>query len=194
MISIESARTIASYWQSSGTHGIGMAQFASTGTVTDSLFDDIARESDATDSALDRTELAQLLEYVRSLSVAAWSVGHNTAGYLPESSPSLFLDYADAVEAYTDMLGEAPDMLASDDCECGGDELCEYHAIEAHVKSYIRDGVPWIIRPSVHAVNPHGGTARELAFSVRPDSAALPTEFFLARTEVNVADYLARKS
>lgn len=49
LIHTQSAMEIASWWQSPGPHGIDMAQFASTGTVTDALLNAIDREIHATE-------------------------------------------------------------------------------------------------------------------------------------------------
>ena len=123
LIHTQSAMEIAAWWQSPGPHGIGMAQFASTGTVTDALLDDIERESRAaadTRGSAYVTALAALDAYVRACTVPVWAVGSNTAGYLPEGDVSVFLDYADAVDYFRTEVEQAPDNM-TDDPGDGGD-------------------------------------------------------------------------
>lgn len=184
-----SAQTIAAWWQSPGPHGIGMAQFASTGTVTDALLSDIARERAHVPDGPDCDALRALDAYVLACTVPVWTVGRNIAGYLPESDVTPFLDYADAVDYFRTEVEQAPDALADDeDCTCvDGGELCEFDSLDAEVKSYLADDVPAVVNGRVF------GAARELAIALRPESASLPTVYWLNRAEMTVAEYLAER-
>jgi hypothetical protein len=224
VLTTERARGIASTWQSPGTDGIGFAQFASTGTVTDALLDEVAQKihqlttrdaalgiyvtEDGTGGWVDGdlgsveanlADMVALQVYLNGCTVPVWTVGRNVAGYLPESDVAAFLDYADAVEAHRDEVQEAPEsFFADEDGECGGGECldggesCDFHSMEAEVGAYLRDDLPWIIRPSMSAVNPTQ-TPRECSIALRPDHLPLPTVFFLARSERLVSDYLAEQ-
>jgi hypothetical protein len=183
---------VASYWQSPGWRGIGMAQFASTGTVTDALLDDIAREAGDPANAEDMPMLMDLGAYVNACTVPVWVVGRNVAGYLPESDVTAYLDYAEAVEAHRDEVQEAPEQFfADEDGDCGGGEcvdggeLCDFHGWEAAVGAYLKDGAPYASHGRVYA------EPRESSFAIRPDH--LPV-FSLARSERLVADFLAERS
>ena len=164
----EIAMQIASYWHSPSQRDEAITVFASTGTITDGLAEDIDRErkpyrdtwnasfgkSIITPSSLrgvlvdalrNWTMLDALLAYVRACPVTAYTVGKNIAGYLPESDPAYRgLDYREAVQAYMDMLtDEAPEDVARDDeCACCDDYTCELCTVEALVKSYLRDDGP----------------------------------------------------
>lgn len=261
LVNTQSAMQIAAWWQSPGTDGIGMARFASTGAVTSALFDAIARGLKYVQSRREHpgsrernlSALRALDAYVRAATVPVWAVGSNTAGYLPDSDVSPFLDYADAVEHFRSEVSEAPDALTDEsdggDCsadgpcglqdvpddfpvrplatndaatdrgtcgECGrswddaiatsytpapsarcpfeyfhGTENCEFHDLDGQVRAYLADDVPWVITPSVYAVNPHQGEPRELSITLRPESCAIGTVYWLNRAEMTVAEYLA---
>lgn len=197
------AMRIAAQWQSPGTEGSGMAQFASAGTVTDDLLDDIADEGASAQvegRTSDVKELAELRAYVMACTVPVWTVGSNHAGYLPEGDVYAFLSYGDAVDAFTDAVREAPDVLAgtsetggdcSDDgpCEPNGDcaIFCDFHMMEAEVGAYITDEVPGVVRGKVF-VEP-----RELSIALRRESSALPTVYWLQRSERVVSDYVSER-
>lgn len=203
LIHPQSAMEIASWWASPGAHGIGMAQFASTGTVTEALLDDITREIEhaqiqPVDAAMaDGTgyrdknidALRALDAYVRACTVPVWTVGRNIAGYLPESDVTPFLDYADAVDYFRTEVEQAPDALADDeDCTCvDGGELCEFDSLDAEVRAYLTDDVPSVVNGRVF------GGERELSIALRPDSASLPTVYWLNRSEMTVAEYIASR-
>jgi hypothetical protein len=55
-MSFTPAQTIASYYQSPGADGIGFARFASSGTVTPELWDNIARTEETAKSGAVGTE------------------------------------------------------------------------------------------------------------------------------------------
>jgi hypothetical protein len=172
----EVAMEIAAWWHAPNN---ALSAFSHTGTVTNTLIDEIGAELSApTLGPIGRQSLQALRAYLLECTVTAWAVGENTAGYLPEVDPHLTLDYAEAVGAYRDLLTEAPDQLAvqPDDCICvDGGEACEVHALEATVEAYLHDEVP----------NPVGGRVygpeRELAIALYCDSQALPREFWLHR-------------
>jgi hypothetical protein len=183
----EAAMEIAAWWHAPDT---ALAAFSHTGTITDSLVAEIDAELAGPGlTEADQRPLEALRAYLLDCTVTAWAVGDNTAGYLPETDPYLTLDYADAVQAFRDLLTEAPEQLAGepDDCTCvDGGEACEVHALEATVESYLHDDVP----------NPVGGRVsgpqRELAVTLRCDSQPLPREFWLHRRgPTTVRQYLA---
>jgi hypothetical protein len=190
------AREIAALWQSPGVQGIGFAMFASTGTITDALLEDIDREIESmeretgdaermTDVASNLVELRALLAYVNEQNVLVWSVYHNHAGYLPESDGFLTLTYADAVTAYIDELLEAPEALCGDE-ECDGTpdgETCEVCTMDAHVRAYIADEVPSVIGGRVF------GEQRTMALALRSESAGLPTVYSLDSVWLPVSEY-----
>lgn len=173
-IHTQSAMAIAAWYQSPGTHGIGMAQFASTGTITDDLLDDVRRELVSRDAET-MNELLALRAYVDACTVTGWTVGNNVAGYVPESDVMPFLSYADAVARYEEMLREAPeDWYADEPCECDADggELCDMHSMEALVGAFIADEIT------------HGPSEpRDLLMYLRPEFLPLPTAFWLTRTD-----------
>jgi hypothetical protein len=199
MVHTQSAMAIASWWQSPGTHGIGMARFASTGTITDDLIGDIDREIIGGDceTVADRLALGALRAYVRSCTITAYTVGSNTPGYLPESAHT-FLSWADARTAFIDLVSEAPEALTIDadagDCSADGPceitteshgtcdvdslEECEFHSLDAEVKAFLTDDVP------SHT------DGLEFGITLCPDSRALGTHYFLAATECTVADVI----
>lgn len=185
MISTSTAREIAAQWQSLGAHGIGMAQFASSGTVTEALLNDISREVKTAGSA-DLVELCSLSDYVNAQTVTVWTVGSNTAGYLPESDVSQFLDYSDALTEFEDMIRDAPDGFCPDGCECDEEsaEMCDHCSTDSVVSSFIRDECPSVIGSRVF------GEPRELSIALRPDHLPLPKVYWLARTEMTVSEYL----
>lgn len=207
LISTGRAMEIASWWQSPGREGIGMAQFASTGTVTDDLLDDIARElrsvwqayreagKPTEDIPEDIIALEELDSYISACTAPVWTVGSNHAGYMPEGEVHSFLSYADAVGAYADALESAPEDLCGEECECEelADELCDGCSMDAYVKAHLRDDVPWVIRPSVSAIVPTG-QPRELSISLRPEDKPIPTVFWLARSERLISDYVAERN
>lgn len=142
------AREIASWWQ---TPRNSLGIYASTGTITDDLADDITYELDCErdlplDDA-DRATLLQLLTYVRAQSITVWHVGNNEAGYLPTDPESVthMVSYRNAIAAYTDLLDAAADNWAANEtlCECGAEaaELCEYCSTKACAASMIADDV-----------------------------------------------------
>lgn len=201
LISTARAMEIAAYWQSPGSEGIGMAQFASTGTVTDALLEDIAREvaeqaSFVTGSGtqagngMDLLDLRALDAYVNACTVPVWVVGRNVAGYLPESDVTAYLTYAEAVEAHRSEVEEAPEeFFPEDECECvDGGELCDFHSMEAEVGAYLRDDAPSVSHGRVYE------TPRECSIALRPDHLPLPTVFFVAHSVRVVADFLAEQS
>lgn len=192
LIHSEIAQEIAAWWQAPGN---SFSAFAHTGTITDDLIPDIAAEiTEITERWVDRPEapktylaaLRALDAYVRAAVVTVWSVGHNEAGYLPVSVPSRFLDYSEAVDAYRNMVAEAPDTLTnSAECECLGyesvpdSELCDVCSLDAEVKAYLRDGMRI------------GDVAQ--ALSLRSDYTPIPEEFFLMPDSMSVAEYLTSK-
>lgn len=198
LIHTESAREIAAWWQSPGTDGIDFAAFASTGTITEDLGDAITREITRAEArtvphwnGTGAPALRALLAYVRACSVPVWTVGKNIAGYTPESDVHAFLDYADALTAYRDMLTyQAPEDVTRDDpnedCACvDGGELCEWHSVEAHVAAHLRDECPSSV----------GGRAvpgaRPLGIVVSADSWCGSMSYWLAGPEtVNYGEYL----
>jgi hypothetical protein len=174
-------RNIAAGYQSPGYRGIDFAIYASSATITDNLSDAIQieqldiRERMAGNGPVFGSdeapaewlvELSTLLDYVRSEYVVPWSVGHNDAGYLPESTPSLHLSYADAINAYREDLESAADHYSADysadgcDCcsvclsgdddtlaanphdtdACGGGDTCEPCIEVAAIEGYLSDG------------------------------------------------------
>jgi hypothetical protein len=183
----EVAMEIAAWWHAPDT---ALAAFSHTGTITDGLVAEI--DAELADPALaggDRQPLRALRAYLLECTVTPWTVGENSAGYLPETDPYLTLDYADAITEYRNRLTEAPDQMVGgpDECTCvDGGEACEVHALEAMVESYLHDEVP----------NPVGGRVygpeRDLAIALRCDAQALPREFWLHRREpMTVRQYLA---
>jgi hypothetical protein len=176
LIHPEAAMEIAAWWHAPDT---ALAAFSHTGTITDSLVAEIDAElADTRLPDADRLPLQALRAYVRDCWVTPWVVGENTVGYLPETDPYLTLDYADAVQAFRDLLTEAPEQLAGelDECTCtDGGDACEVHALEVTVEAYLHDDVP----------NPAGGRVsgpqRELAVTLRCDSQPLPRELWLRR-------------
>ena len=165
LIHTQTAMEIAAWWQSPGPDGIAFAVFASTGTVTDDLLPDGSPEADA---------LRALDAYVRACSVPMWSVGSNIAGYLPMTDPAVFLDYADAVEHFRDVVEQAPDEMLPDEDEIGADGQSEYDALTAHVGAFLTDDAP-------HTLNGRAfGPERESSISLQLDSAPLPTVYFLS--------------
>lgn len=174
----EAAMEIAAWWHAPDT---ALAAFSHTGTITDGLTAEIDAElSSPAVVATNRQQMEALRAYVLDCTVTAWAVGDNTAGYLPDTDPYLTLDYADAVNAFRDLLTEAPDQMVGqpDECTCvDGGEACEVHALEATVAAYLHDEVP----------NPVGGRVfgpqRDLATTLRCDTQALPREFWLHRRE-----------
>lgn len=189
LISTGRAMQIASWWQSPGREGIGMAQFASTGTVTDELLDDIARESESA-TGTDYGQLVSLKAYVMGCTAPVWTVGSNHAGYLPEGDVHSFLSYADAVGAYSDAIEAAPEELCGGECECEelADELCDGCSMEAHVKAHLRDDIPAVVNGKVFR-EPY-----ELSISLRPEDKPIPTVFWLARSERLISDYVDERN
>lgn len=177
MLTYSEAREIAATWQSPGREGIGFAQFASTGTVTDALLEDIDREL-ATDTLTGefRAELTALRAYVDTLDVRVYSVGSNTAGYLPEADVFYSLAYSDALDAYVDSVREAPSGFFPD--AMSGDEE-EYESMSAHVKAYLTDEIDTL---------PHG-YREPIAFALRPDHLPLPHIYWLACNTTTVKEY-----
>lgn len=181
LIHVQSAMEIAAWHQSPGD-GIGMERFASTGTITDALLEDL----DATLTATmgdEATELRALRAYVHACEAPAFSIGCNTAGYLPEGDVYTFLSYADAAWHFAEMLKAAPENLVPDEVECtcvDGGELCDLHGLEAEVGAFIADEVD-------------DSSGRDMSIALCPESDSLPTIFWLAATEVNVADYVAEQ-
>lgn len=139
LIHTQTAMEIASAWHSPGN---AFAPFASTGTITDGLAEEIAEnialwERDLkrsipvapdTDKTRDQLDALRALNaYVRACTLpVVWSVGHNIAGYVSETDVSMFIDYADAVSAFRDMVKEAPDALSDDECSCVTGPCCGY--------------------------------------------------------------------
>lgn len=206
------ARDIASGYASMGTHGIGMAQFASTGTITEALLDDIDRvifqlenrspalgiyvtddgkggwvEGDLGTVEWNLHQVRTLRTYVDAQKVTVWTVGRNTPGYLPESGPTVHLDYADAVTAYVDMLESAAiDIEGTDECECDTDsgELCAPCSHTAHVRAYITDGgVPTVIGGRAY------GAESELGITLHAESRALSLAYWVNSARMTVTDY-----
>lgn len=188
MITNERAREIASHWSSLGHHGIGMTQFASTGTVTEALLDDIERETGKA-SGSDLAELVSLDDFINTLAVPVWTVGFNQPGYLPDSpeSVSWHLDYADALAAFEDSLNNAHEGWFGDvECECTDGELCDGCGTEALIRSFCRDEMPSVVGGKVF------GEPCTANLSLRPEHLAVPTEFWLDRVETSVAAYRAQ--
>jgi hypothetical protein len=200
LISTARAMEIAAYWQSPGSEGIGMARFASTGTVADALLEDIKRELrdgwqafratglPAESIPEDLVQLEELDSYVAACTVPLWTVGSNHAGYLPDGDVHAFLSYADAVDAYSDALGEAPEALCGGECDCTDNETCEGCSMEAEVMAYLRDDVPITVNGKVF------GGERELSIALRPEDKPLPTVFWVNRAEWLVSDYVDAQS
>lgn len=204
MITNARAREIAAFWQSPGAEGIGMAQFASTGTVSDALLDDMDREIIALDAVLlgrpvgerateareSLAELRALRSHVFGLTAPVWTVGSNVAGYLPEGDVHAFMSYADAVGAYMDAVLDAPENLCGDECECDSVEgdSCDLCSMDALVKGYVLDEVPSVVAGRVF------GDERELSIALGPDALPLPTVFWLVQSERLVSDYVAEQA
>lgn len=191
IIATDKAREIAALFQSPGQDGIGFAQFASTGTITEALLDNIDRELAErgamlipgvfTDAEECIVELTSLREYVNAQTVTVWAVGQNTAGYMPESDVTYALDYSDALETFEDMILEAPERFYPEvDTEDADDD---YLRMTALVAAYIADEVPSCVGGRVF------GTPRELSLSIRPEYLHLPTVFWVKRTEMYVSEY-----
>lgn len=206
LIHTQSAMEIASWWH---TPNNAFAPFASTGTIVDDLAWDIGKAIEAAnraDATHDRpTDGADALHALNAYVMACtlpelWAVGHNTAGYLPEADVATFIDYADAVTAYVDMIGGAPDALADEptdgsgicsaDGSCvDGGELCDYHSMQAIVGAHTTDDIPSVVNGKVFRA------PAELSLSLRPDSAPLPTVYWLSRSaeRLTYVDYLAAR-
>jgi hypothetical protein len=190
------AREIAALWQSPGSEGIGMAQFASTGTISEALLEDLDREitdqenetgdeERMRDVASNLAELRALRDYVMAQTVIVWSVGENTAGYLPENGNTYALDYSDALAAYVDMIEEAPKSLCGEECECTDDDTCDGCSMAAHVAAYVRDELPGMVGHKVF------GEARTLALSLCSDTMSLPRVYWLDTVAMKVSEYVA---
>ncbi|HYJ33756.1 MAG TPA: hypothetical protein VE326_11100 [Candidatus Binatia bacterium] len=193
------AMAIAAQYQAPYGAGEDFAAFASTGTITTDFADvitdqcaDIALHPEtysfgAADDSDDahaqacqaaQSELRALLDYVHSSTVTPWSVGRNTAGYLPESAPYVTLEYADAVQAYRTELEQAPDAIYGDmyECTCDDNELCAYHLEEAAIAAHLSDDAPSVVSGRVF------GREATLSYAVTEDQT-LNTVYWLEQCE-----------
>ena len=100
--------------------------------------------------------------------VTVWVVDHTGQGDATETVARV-LDYADALGAYRTLIEGAADALipgGGADCTCG-DQLCAYHSIEEQTRAYLRDEMPWFVRPAIQRPQPHQGTAGPLSCQIQ---------------------------
>jgi hypothetical protein len=213
------AMGIAGTWHSPG--GFGFVQFASTGTITDDLLDDIDQKIDQLihrDPALgvyvsddgrdgwvdgdlgsvesNLREMRELRAYVMACTVPVWTVGSNYAGYLPEGDVHAFLSYADAVMAHVDAVEAAPDDLAdlTSGGDCSADGPCVDGGESCDYHSIYGQVGAYLMDEVPAVVNGKVFVdARELSIALRPDDKPLPTVYFLSKSTRVVADYVRER-
>jgi len=132
IIHTESAREIAAWW-AEGTNGF--AQFASTGTITDGLIEEIEEQIRETEQMSERATFATqraewteslpalraLLAYIRACEIDAWEVTEGVPGQAHQHR-AVFLSAEDAVTEF----GERIEARATAD-DAGTDaEVLEY--------------------------------------------------------------------
>lgn len=185
------AQMLASWWQAPGN---AFSAFSHTGAVTDDLAREIGaalRYARARVSTADQVApLLALSAYVGACTVSPYIVTHNAPGCLPDGDPYAHtLDYGDARQAWVDMMGEAAEILAGDDCECAGfsdgDGTCPPCDVDAHARACVRDAAPpWD--------EPTGAGPWDHAVTLAPDDE--PTHarvFVIGRTPMRADDFFA---
>lgn len=138
----------------------------------------------------DNRFMSALQAYVEACEVTVWVVGSNIAGYVPESDIFPFLDYAEAVSEYREMVSRIPDEVCgddSDDCTCeDGGELCGFHSLEGEIAAHLQD-VPTVTCGRVFT------DAVPVSISIRPDDKPLPTVYWLSKSTRVMSEYLAER-
>lgn len=192
LISHDSAREIAAWWQASDADGLPFAAFASTGTITVDLPEAIGNVFEYVQPGpVDTLALRALLAYLRECTVTVWTVGSNPEGFDPDHDQVTVYDDSDPgwLSAVGDLAGRiecAPDDQCGCDCLCDDSETCHACGFDGDVSAILSDRVASYMPTGDESAD----ARRDFTVTLCPDCSGLPVCYWVQRFTGRAGDVL----